>query len=170
MKRPRGRPKLRWTDSILSVRRDLEAWNIREEWATGRERWKDISVQDPLLRTGRRRRKVRKVRNTIIVGPIYTCDITTLLRDCGCAWHHEIVKLFQNYYPIHPRFHNPVQCRFQNLYIHRWTFSLGVHSKHYYVACCRECHMTIFQRNNYSFVPKGATLGFLVELYFGIRW
>ena len=28
--RPRGRPKLRWKDT---VRRDLKAWNIREEWA-----------------------------------------------------------------------------------------------------------------------------------------
>ena len=36
-KRPRGRPKLRWKDT---VRRDLKDWNIREEWATDRERWK----------------------------------------------------------------------------------------------------------------------------------
>ena len=36
-KRPRGRPKLRWKDT---ARRDLKAWNIREEWATDRERWK----------------------------------------------------------------------------------------------------------------------------------
>ena len=36
-KRPRGRPKLRWKDT---VRRDLKAWNIREEWVTDRERWK----------------------------------------------------------------------------------------------------------------------------------
>ena len=28
-KRPRGRPKLRWNDT---VRRDLKAWNIKEEW------------------------------------------------------------------------------------------------------------------------------------------
>ena len=33
-KRPRGKPKLRWKDN---VRRDLKAWNIREEWATDRE-------------------------------------------------------------------------------------------------------------------------------------
>ena len=32
---PRGRPKLWWKDS---VRRDLKAWNTREEWATDRER------------------------------------------------------------------------------------------------------------------------------------
>ena len=37
-KRPRGRPKLRWKDT--TVRRDLKAWHIREEWATDRERWK----------------------------------------------------------------------------------------------------------------------------------
>ena len=35
-KRPRGRPKLRWKDT---VRRDLE---IKEEWATDRERWKGL--------------------------------------------------------------------------------------------------------------------------------
>ena len=39
-KRPRGRPtKLRWKET---VRRDLKAWNIREEWATDRERWKSL--------------------------------------------------------------------------------------------------------------------------------
>ena len=30
-KRPRGRPKLRWNDT---VRRDLKVWNIKEEWTT----------------------------------------------------------------------------------------------------------------------------------------
>ena len=34
-KRPRGRPTLRWNDT---VRRDLEASNIKEEWATDRKR------------------------------------------------------------------------------------------------------------------------------------
>ena len=34
-KDPRGRPKLRWNDT---VRRDLKAGDIREEWATDRER------------------------------------------------------------------------------------------------------------------------------------
>ena len=38
-KRPRGRPKLRWKDT---VGRDLKAWNIIQEWATDRERWKVI--------------------------------------------------------------------------------------------------------------------------------
>ena len=38
-KRPRGRPKLQWNDT---VKRDLNAWNIREEWATARERWKGL--------------------------------------------------------------------------------------------------------------------------------
>ena len=38
-KRPRGRPKLRGKDT---VRRDLKAWNIREEWATDRERWNGL--------------------------------------------------------------------------------------------------------------------------------
>ena len=32
-KRPIGRPKLRWYDT---VRRDLKAWKIKEEWATDR--------------------------------------------------------------------------------------------------------------------------------------
>ena len=36
-KHPRGRPRLWWKDT---VRRDLKAWNIREEWATDRERCK----------------------------------------------------------------------------------------------------------------------------------
>ena len=36
-KLPRGRPKLRSKDS---VRRDLKAWDIKEELATDRERWK----------------------------------------------------------------------------------------------------------------------------------
>ena len=44
-KRPRGRPKLRWNDT---VRRDLKAWNIKEEWATDRERWKCLcKTRDP---------------------------------------------------------------------------------------------------------------------------
>ena len=47
-KRPRGRPKLRWKDTI---RRDLSL----ENWATDR-----VSLQDPLPRTWRRRRKVEK--------------------------------------------------------------------------------------------------------------
>ena len=38
-KRIRGRPKLRWYDTI---RRDLKAWKIKEEWATDRERWKRL--------------------------------------------------------------------------------------------------------------------------------
>ena len=38
-KRPRGRPKLWWKDT---VRRELKAWNIREEWATDRERWNGL--------------------------------------------------------------------------------------------------------------------------------
>ena len=38
-KRPRGRPKLRWNDTI---RRDLKAWKIKEEWATDREKWKGL--------------------------------------------------------------------------------------------------------------------------------
>ena len=38
-KRPRGRPKLTWK---VTVRRDMKAWSIREEWATDRERWKSL--------------------------------------------------------------------------------------------------------------------------------
>ena len=38
-KRHRGQPKLRWNDT---VRRDLKDWNIKEEWATDRERWKGL--------------------------------------------------------------------------------------------------------------------------------
>ena len=36
-KRCRGRPKLRWNDT---VRKDLKTLIIKEEWATDRERWK----------------------------------------------------------------------------------------------------------------------------------
>ena len=35
-KRPRGRPRLRWKDT---VRMDMNAWKTREELATDRERW-----------------------------------------------------------------------------------------------------------------------------------
>ena len=38
-KRPKGRPRLRRKDT---VRRDLKAWKIKEEWATDRERWKGL--------------------------------------------------------------------------------------------------------------------------------
>ena len=38
-KRLRGILMLPWKDT---VRRDLKAWNIREEWATNRERWKGL--------------------------------------------------------------------------------------------------------------------------------
>ena len=54
-KRPRGRPTLRWKDT---VRRDLKDGSFTEEWATDRDRWKYL--QDPLPRAGRRRRKVIK--------------------------------------------------------------------------------------------------------------
>ena len=42
-KRPRERPKLRWYDT---VRRDLKARKIKEEWATDRERWKLLCKDD----------------------------------------------------------------------------------------------------------------------------
>ena len=61
-KRPRGRPKFRWKDT---VRRDLTAWKIKEEWATDRERWKGLCKTRYPERTGRRRRKVRKVRKCV---------------------------------------------------------------------------------------------------------
>ena len=38
-KRPRGRPKLRWKDT---VKRDMKAWSIKEEWATDREKWRSL--------------------------------------------------------------------------------------------------------------------------------
>ena len=38
-----------------------KAWNIKEEWATDRERWIGL-CKDPLPRTGRQWRNVRKVR------------------------------------------------------------------------------------------------------------
>ena len=57
-KRPRGRQKLRWYDT---VRRDLKASKINEEWATDREGWKRL-LQDPLPQAGSPRRKVRKLR------------------------------------------------------------------------------------------------------------
>ena len=38
-KRPRGRAKLRWKDT---VGRDMTTWSIREEWATDHVKWKSI--------------------------------------------------------------------------------------------------------------------------------
>ena len=49
-KRPRGRTKLLWNDT---VRRDLKAWKIKEEWATDRERWKSLcKTRYPAQRDG----------------------------------------------------------------------------------------------------------------------
>ena len=59
-KRPRGRPKLRLKDTI---RRDLKAWNIREEWDIDRERQKR-SLQAPLPRTGSQRRRWERWENS----------------------------------------------------------------------------------------------------------
>ena len=42
-RRPRGRPTLMWKDT---VRRDMKAWSIREEWATDRERWTRLCKGD----------------------------------------------------------------------------------------------------------------------------
>ena len=51
-KHPRGRTKLRWKDT---VRRDLKAWKIREEWATDREIWKGLcKTRYPEQRDGER--------------------------------------------------------------------------------------------------------------------
>ena len=55
-KRPRGRRRLRWKDT---VRRDIKAWKIREVWATDRE-------MDLLPHTGRRRRRVIKLRTSTL--------------------------------------------------------------------------------------------------------
>ena len=38
-KRPRERPQLRWKDT---VKRDMKAWSIKEEWATDREKWRSL--------------------------------------------------------------------------------------------------------------------------------
>ena len=38
-KRPRGRPQLRWKDT---VKRDMKAWSIKEEWATDHEKWRSL--------------------------------------------------------------------------------------------------------------------------------
>ena len=45
-KRHRGRTTLRWNDT---VRKDLKAWKIKEEWATDRERWKGFCRHCPLF-------------------------------------------------------------------------------------------------------------------------
>ena len=58
-KRPRGRPKLRWNDT---VRRGVKAWNIKEEWATDRERWKGLyKTRYPAQGDGTGWRKVRRL-------------------------------------------------------------------------------------------------------------
>ena len=38
---PRGRPKLRWKDTI---RTDLKAWNIREEWAIRTAKYGNVNA------------------------------------------------------------------------------------------------------------------------------
>ena len=49
-KRPRGRLRLLWNDT---VRRDLKAWNIKEEWASDGERWKRLcKTRYPAQRDG----------------------------------------------------------------------------------------------------------------------
>ena len=59
-KRPRGRQKSRWYDTI---RRDLKAWKIKEEWATDRERWKGLcKTRHP--EQGDCVERVRSVRNS----------------------------------------------------------------------------------------------------------
>ena len=76
-KRPRGRPKLTWKDA---VRRDMEAWSNREQWATDRERWKSM-CKTRYPRTGRRWRKVRNTRCPSVVfdvpgtGPLHLSNI-----------------------------------------------------------------------------------------------
>ena len=58
--RPRGRPTLRWK---YTVRKDLEAWNIREEWATDRERLKCLCKTRYPEQGDGGKSWVRKVRN-----------------------------------------------------------------------------------------------------------
>ena len=61
-KRPRGRDRLWWKGV---VRRDMKVWKVREEWAIDRDNNIGNAMQDPIPRTVRRRRKVRKVRKSI---------------------------------------------------------------------------------------------------------
>ena len=59
-KRPRGRPTLRWEET---VRRDMKALAIQEENETARINGRYL--QDPLPHTGRRRWPVRKLRKHV---------------------------------------------------------------------------------------------------------
>ena len=60
-KRPRGRPKLRWKDT---VKRDMKAWSIKEEWTTDHEKWRSLCMTATLHREPAAKGKKEKVRNT----------------------------------------------------------------------------------------------------------
>ena len=61
-KRPRGRPQLRWKDT---VKRDMKAWSrpIKEEWATDREKWRSMckTRYTPHRETAAKGKKGKKV-------------------------------------------------------------------------------------------------------------
>ena len=74
-KRLRGRPRLRWKDT---VRRDLKARKIREDWdlirtLTRRDGKVSATVQYPLPCTGKQRRNVRKCEETSQILHPYRC-------------------------------------------------------------------------------------------------
>ena len=74
-KRPRGRPKLRWKDTI---RRDMTAWSIKEEWATDRTKWKSLCARPatPHRETAAKGEKGEKQR----------------CKDTGTVWMESVEK------------------------------------------------------------------------------
>ena len=57
--RPKGRPQLRWKNT---VKRDMKAWSIKEEWATDREKWRSLCKTRYPAQGDGGERKERKVR------------------------------------------------------------------------------------------------------------
>ena len=74
-KRPRGRPMLRWNDT---VRRDLKARNIKEEWATDRQHGK-VSARPA---TPNRETAAKCEKGEKVGGSMGNISLTKLLCSC----------------------------------------------------------------------------------------
>ena len=103
-KRPRGRPKLRWKDTI---RRDLKAWKIKEEWATDREKWKGLcKTRYPKLETAAKGEKGEK---------------GNLFQSCENHFHISCSLFFPCLSILLPRFQLKLdRCKIFHLVFTRW--------------------------------------------------